>query len=466
MTGDGSVVSPDPPAVSETDVLPARPPRRRREIVAALVSLALIAVAAVVVATASGSSRSPSAPPTPGGPSASVSRGTAARQLALHDLLQQRSVAILHRDRSAFAATLDPGSKRFRRSQLRMFANLRRVPLASWSYTFDADGRRAPAAARRGYGVATWSPRRFSLHYRLAGFDRRPTELAQYPTFVERAHHWYLASLSDFRAEGEVSATALWDYEPVHVVRRAGVLALGPASMLTTMTVAADAMHAAIPRVTAVWGRHWARRVVVLVPATQHQMALIDSDDADLSQIAALTSAEVSSVHGQPAPVGDRVTINPRNWPKVGPLGARIVLTHELTHVATRAETGSQTPKWLSEGFADYVGFLDTGVPVSLAAAELAADVRAGRLADRLPRNHAFRGGSTALSQAYEAGWLACRYLATRYGQASLVRFYRAVGTSSHGRSVAVGQALHQVFGLTTARFTTVWRKYVESQVG
>jgi hypothetical protein len=202
------------------------------------------------------------------------------------------------------------------------------------------------------------------------------------------------------------------------------------------------------------------------VPATQHEMALIDSDRADLQQIAALTSAEVSSAHGKPAPVGDRVTLNPVNWSKVGPLGSRIVLTHELTHVATRAETGSQTPKWLSEGFADYVGFLNTGVPATVVAAELATDVRAGHLGRELPRNRAFRGGNAALSQAYESGWLACRYLADRYGQARLVRFYRAVGTSPLGQAAAVSHALRRGFGLTTARFTAAWRGYVHGQLG
>jgi hypothetical protein len=231
------------------------------------------------------------------------------------------------------------------------------------------------------------------------------------------------------------------------------------------MVAVADQMKAAIPKVNAVWGKRWARRVIVLVPSSQREMALVDADTDDLDQIAALTSSEISSVHGQAAPVGDRVTINPANWPKLGTLGSSIVLTHELTHVATRAYTDRQTPKWLSEGFADYVGFLGTNVPVTLAASELASRVRAGQLPKRLPTDRDFRGTNQSLPAAYEAGWLACRYIADRYGQAKLVRFYRAVGLASGTRGEAVAGALRDWFGLTPQRFTSLWQGYVRAQL-
>jgi hypothetical protein len=425
-----------------------------------------MAVAGIVIATVPGSSRSAPAS-IPSEPSGVVTNTAALRQTALQHLMHRRSAAILSHDRNAFAATLDPRSPAFRRQQLTMFANLRRVHFASWSYSFDLSGQQASAKRRHSYRARTWSPNSFSLHYRIAGFDPRPTDLPQYPTFVRRGGRWYLASLDDFRSQGDISATGLWDYGPVHVVRRPGVLALGPADKLGTMVAAADEMRAAIPRVMSVWGHDWARRVVVLVPATQHEMALIDADAGDLDQIAALTSSEVTRTFGRPQPVGDRVTLNPANWSKVGPLGARIVLTHELTHVATRADTGSQTPKWLSEGFAEYVGFLGTGVPVAIEASELSSDLRTHRdILRELPANRDFRGSSSSLAEAYEASLLACRYLADRYGQAKLVRFYRAVGTSSDRQVEAVAHGLRQVFNLTPPEFTSRWRGYVDGQLG
>lgn len=346
-----------------------------------------------------------------------------------------------------------------------MFANLAAVRFASWSYSIGSGSARLPAGRRSHYDAPTWAPTGFALHYRLAGFDARPTDLPQYPTFVSRSGRWYVGSLSDFRRRGDISATDLWDYAPVHVVRRHSVLVLGPRSQLGMMAEVAGQVEAAIPKVTAVWGPRWARRVIVLVPSSQREMGLVDADRADLNQIAALTSSEISSVHGRPAPVGDRITINPRNWPELAPIGAAVVLAHELTHVASRADTGSQTPKWLSEGFADYVGFRDADVSVTVAAAELAANVRAGRPPRQLPNDGAFRGANKGLPQAYEASWLACRYIATRFGQHALVRFYRAVGTSRATTSLAVASALHRVLGLTRPHFIALWRGYVHAQL-
>jgi len=347
-----------------------------------------------------------------------------------------------------------------------MFRNLARVPIANWSYEVSATRSPLHLPQLRRYGAPTWAPALFALHYRLAGFDARPADRRQYPTFVERHGHWYLASLTDFAPAGRVSTTDLWDYGPVDVVRRQRVLVLGPPAELSTMRTVAHVVVTSIPKVTAVWGSHWARRAVVLVPATQYEMGRINSDNGDLDQIAALSSAEVSATNGRPAPVGDRITINPANWPKLGPLGAAVVITHELTHVATRVDTGAQTPKWLVEGFAEYVSFHNSGVSTGLAAAELAREVRAGQLPSRLPPNRAFRGSAANLGAIYQSSWLACRYLAERYGQPMLVRFYRSVGTSPLRTRAAVRTAMQQLLHLSVGQFTADWRRYMKDQLG
>jgi hypothetical protein len=429
--------------------------------------LVVVATGVVVVAVNAPSGSGPSGPAGGGtAPAAApTSPSTHHRLAAIAALLRVRSTAITRHDRASFLSTIDPAARAFRRREARMFANLARVRFAGWSYALGPAGMRVPARRRAHYAAPTWAPAELTLRYRIAGFDAHPTDLRQYPTFVHRSGRWYLASLSDFRSRGKISATDLWDYAPVHVVRRPAVLVLGPRSKLATMTQVADQAEAAIPKVTAVWGPHWARRVVILVPSSQREMALIDADSEDLSQIAALTSAEITSTNGRPAPVGDRVTINPHNWPKLGPVGASVVLAHELTHVASRADTGVQTPKWLSEGFADYVGFRDAGVAVTLAAAELATRVRIGRLPRQLPQDRAFRGSNPSLPVAYEEGWLACRYVAATHGQAALVRFYRAVGRSPRRTSVAVATALRRVLGLTPRAFVVGWRGYVRAQL-
>jgi len=395
-----------------------------------------------------------------------VNDAARARTQALRDLLARRGDAVVHHDRAAWLATIDPQHRTFRRQQAAVFDNLRHVPLASWDYSFNPDDAQLPNARTQRYHAPAWAPATFALHYRLRGFDTQPTNLAQYPTFVQRHGKWYLASLNDYVSDGQQSAKELWDFGPVDVVRRPGVLVLGHPGSAATMQEVADEVGSDIPRVTAVWGRHWARRAVVLVPATQRELSRVVDDYGSLDHIAAVATAEVQARPGHPAPVGNRIGINPGNWPKLSALGRRIVLTHELTHVATRSVTGGAMPTWLAEGFADYVGYLDSGIPVSFAAQELAAEVRAGHVPRQLPPNGQFDGANQKLSEAYEGAWMACRLIAQRYGQRSLVRFYREVGTSSSSTTSALATATHDDLHVSFDRFIRQWREFLRAELG
>jgi hypothetical protein len=224
-------------------------------------------------------------------------------------------------------------------------------------------------------------------------------------------------------------------------------------------------MAAAIPRVDSVWGGHWAQRVVVIVPDSQHELNRITGDPSDLSQIAAVASAEVRAAPGRPDPVGDRVGINPAAWPRLSPLARTIVLTHELTHVATRSVTGTSEPVWLTEGFADFVAYRQAGVPIQDVAADLAHAVRAGRVPTALPGDAQFSATSRQLALAYEGAWMACRLIAQRWGIATLDRLYSQVGTSSLPVGPALAAGLGQVLHLTPAQFVRDWRAYLRAQL-
>jgi hypothetical protein len=390
----------------------------------------------------------------------------AAPVAALRALLQRRADAVLHHNRTQWLSTVDPHAHAFRRQQATVFDNIRQVPIASWHYSFDPTRPQLPYRTTARYHARVWAPATFALHYRLRGFDRRPTNLAQYPTFVRRGSSWYLASLSDFIDEGMTSARELWDFGPVVVMRQPDVLVMGhPGSELTMQTVAAQ-ISAAIPRVSAVWRYPWPRRVVALVPNTQKELGQVVGDFGDLDHIAAVATAEVQAHTGRPDPVGERVGINPRNWPQLSDLGRQIVLTHELTHIASRAWTGAATPTWLAEGLADYVGYLDSGVPTSFAAQELGGDIRAGHVPHELPPDEQFDGASKRLAQAYEEAWLACRMIAERWGTAALTRFYRVVGRSSDPSAVAVSTSMLRVLHIPGDRFVREWRAYLRSQLG
>lgn len=377
-------------------------------------------------------------------------------------LLDTRAAALLRRDRSAFLATVDQGSATFHRSQAALFDALAAVPLGSWSYELGTDGapRSLSAVQQRRYGDPTYVPDVVRLSYRFRGFDAGPTTLPLYLTFVHRAAGWLLASDDD--VDGKATARELWDYGPVRVLAGRRSLLLGHrAAALPALAAAVDR---AVPAVSAVWGTGWNQHVVVVVPDTSAELSRLVNEDRDVSKLAAIATAWSSSATAGTTVTGQRVLLNPANFARLGAVGRQVVLTHEITHVATRTATGATTPVWLSEGFADYVAYRAAGAPVRAAAVEPAADVRAGRLPARLPAAGEFDASAPRLAQAYEEAWLACRLIAETSGPAALVRFYRAAAGPGD-RAAVLGSAFGRVLGTTEAAFTARWRGYLRTRL-
>ena len=383
------------------------------------------------------------------------------RTKAITAVLQQRSSALLARNQAGFAATLATTAPAFRTAQLAVFANTAGVPFSSWYYDVDPADVKAATVPRAGQLLVA-----VTLRYALRGFDPQPTALRQYLTFVttDTVTGWLLASDSDGDASGERSARDLWDFGPVVVTRGAVSLVLShPAgeSLAHTLAAAADA---AVPRVTAFWGTGWARRVVILVPATTDELSQIVGTTQDLSQIAALATAEISVTSRGDSSVGDRVAINPATFGTLGALGRRVVMTHEITHVATRSVTSTGSPTWLVEGIADYVGFKGTTTSLRFDASELAHEVDEGHLPSALPTSADFSGDAgsgTALAADYEEAWMAVKFIVSRTSEASLIAFYKAVGTGQGTPDAVLKAAFANVLHTDQATFTASWQSYV-----
>lgn len=448
---------------------PARP-RWLKAAAAAVVAFELVAAAVLVGTEHSRQVRHAAGPAATAGPTASATprqrsdaadRAAARRAQDVVALLGRRAAAIRGRDRAAFTATLDPTQPAFVQKQLRMFDALRAVPLASWRYDLADDGALGTESPYlRRYAATTadvWAPVA-TLRYQLRGFDATPTAVRQFFTFVERDGRWLTASDTDFPGDERKTERDVWDFGPVAVVTGSRSLVLGHPGHTSLLRDVARQVDAAIPRVSNVWGTNWSRKAVVVVPETQRELAAILGDGTDLSRIAAVAVAELPSDAGS-HPVGNRVIVNPPNFRRLGANGRRVVLTHEVTHVATRDATGTDVPTWLVEGFADYVGYLGTGLGPKAICQELAADVRAGRRPTELPNDTDFAGTNPRLAQAYEAAWLAVRLIADRVGRAGLVAFYRAAGQTD--LTDAMSTHLHT----TPATFTAAWRSYVTREL-
>ncbi|MCW2599416.1 MAG: hypothetical protein JWM02_1245 [Frankiales bacterium] len=399
---------------------------------------------------------------TPSAPPRAASARPEARTAAIRALLAARAAAVLRKDKAAFLATVDPTAATFRRRQGALIDALHDVPLATWTYVLDPTRERAHTAAldaRRG----TWWAPNVTLRYALAGFDRSQTEQQQGLTFVQRGTRWYLAADDDFAASGHATARDLWDGGRVVAARGGSCLVLShPDKALISRSLVGDC-DAAVPRVTAVWGTAWAQRVVMMVPDSRAELSRMVPDAGDLSQIAAVATAELVEPATGYHPVGDRVIINPSAFLELGAVGRSVVLAHEITHVASRAATGPQVPTWLVEGLADYVGYQGIQMPLSVSAEELRADVRAGRLPRALPLDSDFDGARKDLAQTYEQSWLAVVLLAHTYGQSAMLRLYRDIGADP--RSGALARAMTKDLHTTVPAFTGTWRSYLKRQL-
>ena len=392
----------------------------------------------------------------------------AVREQQVRQLLAERGGALLRRDRSAFLAGVDPAAQDLRRRQAALFDALEEVPLGIWRYALDASSERPPdTLLDRAYGRGRWWAPGVTLEYGLAGFDERPTVAVHHLTFVQRGGRWLLAADDDFAEVGLATPRALWDRGPVVTERVDDVLVLGRPSARRLLRNVATLTAAAVPRVDDVWGRDWRRGAVVVVPTSAGEMRELLGAGNDLSQIAAVATAELTGSAGEFAPTGDRIVVNPDTFSRLGQLGRRVVLTHELTHVATRRATGPAVPAWLAEGFADYIGYQGVDLPLGLSARELQRDVREGRLPTVLPRDGDFDGGNASLAQAYEGSWLAVRLIAQQYGQDALLRFYRRVGAQRDlDAAEAVDRALRTELGTSTPALTRAWRDALQRDLG
>ncbi|MGI5415705.1 hypothetical protein [Actinomadura luteofluorescens] len=397
--------------------------------------------AAVLLAGGAGlaGSRSGGGAPGSGAPT-SPAAGTFSPDTAAA-VLANRARAVRDGDRMAFLATVGSAPAAFQDAQSRVYGNLRKLPLEGWRE------RLVDTEAMDGATAVV----RVEVRYRLRGFDRGDVARTRYLTLASRAGTWTI--VGDGTSRGLADDTDIWDCGPLAVARGRSGLVIGDGAGLDGI---AERLDAAVPVVTSVVGKAWAQRVVALVPADATLASALAGPGQSLGQIAALATVAPAAGAGRGE---DRVIVSPGTFGRLNELGRDVVLTHELTHVATGGARDRRTPLWLIEGFADYVGYRRVKISTRTAAGELHREVSAGRAPSALPAAGAFAGGSPRLSQAYQEAWLACRMVADRYGEAALVRLYRAAGRAPEAA------ALRDVLGLTRERFTALWRDYVKEEL-
>ncbi|MDQ1716105.1 MAG: hypothetical protein QOE89_58 [Pseudonocardiales bacterium] len=375
-------------------------------------------------------------------------------------MLNLHARALLARDSTAWADGLDssPGAGDYPSLQRGVFDNLARVPLTTWRYTLvgpvTSSDLLAAAAERLGGRTVILH---IQLGYALAAVDPQPTGKDEWLTAVRRGGGWKLASDSDVAASGGQSWHGPWDFGPLQVRRGPHTLVLAHPAHAAEMSVFGELVERSVPVVSRVWGQNWNSQVAVLIPDTDAEFAAVTADSGDTRDLAAVSVADQVLPDG--TVLGARIVLNPSTLTKLDSAGRRLVVQHELTHIAARGVTSDQMPIWVIEGFADYVGNLGSARSASQIAAELAAEARGGHLPAALPTSADFDGSNARLPQVYEEAWLACRLIADRVGSQGLVRFYKTVSVAARtdpASAAAVG--LRTVLKLDVNIFTRLWK--------
>jgi len=411
--------------------------RVRALLVAAIVATFLAGLAQVVQPVGA------STPPPP------VAAAADTRGAAVTELLDRRAAALRDRDEAAFLATVDPADPVFLDHQRDLFHNLAGVPLAEWGYEVDPTTQATPTA--RPAADELWAPA-VRLEYRLRGVDTEPSNRPMGYLFARHGDRWLLASDT---AAGE-TWRGPWDFGPCHVLSSPSGLVLShPGGEALAARVLAE-LDSAVSVVTEVWGTAWPRQVAVLVPGGQEEMRALVGPAFAVGSIAGVAVAERIDPVAHTAR-GQRVVLNPASATALSPLSLRVLLRHEITHVAVRGDTVDGAPMWLLEGFADYVGFRGSDVPAAKAAPALAARVRTA-LPTGLPSDADFRG--PAMDLAYQEAWSVNRYLAGLLGEPGLVALYRALAAEKSD----VDGVLRAAIGTDRAGLTEGWREFLRAE--
>lgn len=215
--------------------------------------------------------------------------------------------------------------------------------------------------------------------------------------------------------------------------------------------------RAAVPAVAAELPG-WDRRLVVEVPRDVDGLAaVLGAPVADVAGAAALSASPDGTPERRAA---THVYVNPEVFGSLGRRGARLVMTHEAAHVATRAP-GSPAPVWLVEGFADVVALGALDVPEPVAAAQAAARVRRDGPPTRLPGARDFDTAGTHAGATYEAAWLACLELRDAAGPDGLRRLYERVDAGED-----LSSAMRREAGIGLAELTRRWRERLVGLAG
>lgn len=198
----------------------------------------------------------------------------------------------------------------------------------------------------------------------------------------------------------------------------------------------------AVAAVERFWGTDWTPEIVVVATGSAAQFAAEARLDPrrEWSDIAAVSVAEKVDFDRRQA-AGQRILLAPGASAMTDP-GLRMVLTHELFHLAARTDTALDAPRWLTEGVADFVARPAAPLPPSAATDTT------------LPSDAELDVPGPDRSAGYDRAWWFSRFVAETYGADGLRRLYIRACGPGHGD---FGTAVREALGTDLADLRAQW---------
>jgi hypothetical protein len=386
---------------------------------------------------------STTAPPTSSSPAAPTSFQPARADFAqLRALLADRAAAVLHHDEQAFLATVDHDNHALVAQQLTTYRNMVQLPLASLRYTMDPSSLLVPAE------VPGHDPVLRPVlveHLQIRGTMTAPVSNEIDETFVRRSGHWLVGADVKPGVDDSVETAQErpWYGVPI-VVRTDGPLTVmvdrSRSSELDSLLhevsddIDVDATLLGVP------ARH-----AILVDATSNGASL-SFNSLSKEQAGAVTFGLAHTNATGDRYVGSAglaIKLNPHDVARLS--ASTQLLRHELTHFLLHEYSGT-SPKWLSEGVANWVEFYPDDYPALRLAGDLYSRVLA---ADReLPTLGVFNYSPDVNYQIAQA---AVAWLVSHYGMPRLLSLMKAYRDDYQGVNVdaLTPKLLHQVYGVT-----------------
>jgi hypothetical protein len=424
--------------------------RERRVSRAAVLAVVVLGTSACSVATGAPVQTLSPDPVTSVAAAVPVDAATASEAAAALDvLLDRRQAAVLAGDTESFAATVAEPTSPAGGRQLAAYRSARDLHLSRLVHD------EVPPVEDPAGGVVV------RLRYRVGGVDRADRAAHVRYRLARVGDRWRVTAEEPTPGEG----AAPWLAMPGMQVERGERAVVAGTSESTALAETVATVDAVLPELADVWDGAPAR-VLVLLPRTEEQAAvLLGRVGEPVGDVAATTEGPVD---GAGLATGDRVVIDPSARARLRTVGREVVLAHELAHVAVRATVPGSAPAWLSEGYADHIGYGRTDLPTAELAAPLVQAVLDGRGPAELPSADDLDPATHDISVGYLAAWQAVETVIARRGEATLRALVRACSVTD-GEAAAertCDAAMPAVLGEDRDQLTAAWVQRMAALAG